>query len=111
MSHDAGGMVREWLSELVKTMLAPEKGLFEKADTHQLTYRIKESSGIMPQCVKLFNFLGMVTGKALFDRIPLNLCLAKPIFKYLAGETAKLEDIIYIDESVSQCFFFLIRGL
>jgi hypothetical protein len=35
---------------------------------------------------KYFLFVGKVIAKALFDRIPLNICLNRSIFKALLGE-------------------------
>jgi len=104
MSNDAGGMIREWLSELIKSLLEPTMNLFIKCDTHEISYRINENSDQIPKFVDYFYFLGMLIGKSLFDRIPLNLCLSKTIFKFLANETCTLEDIKFIDESV-----FLLR--
>ena len=100
LSQDAGGMIREWLSELIKVLLAQSTGLFERCDIKEITYKIKESSIALPIGIKLFMFMGTIIGKALFERVPLNLCLTKTIYKFLTGEFPTLQDIQFLDESV-----------
>ena len=100
MSNDAGGMIREWMSALVKIIMSSSLGLFERCDTPIVNYKIKESSAQHPGCDDLFSFFGQIIGKALFDRIPLNLCFARTIFKYFTEKPFALDDIQFLDESV-----------
>lgn len=100
LSQDAGGMIREWTSELIKAFQSPQIGLFERCDTPKITYRIKESSCFIPQFRELFHLLGLVVGKALFDRIPLNLCFSKTMYKFLKSRTFEVDDIESLDQSV-----------
>lgn len=88
------------MAVLTKTLLEEKTGLFERCDTHQASYRIKESSVQIPHFQSLFRFMGKLIGKAMFDRIPINLCFPRAMYKLLAGEKLALDDVQSIDESV-----------
>jgi hypothetical protein len=45
----------------------------------------------------MFTFFGKLIGKALFDRIPVNLCLNRQIYLALLGKTS-LQDFAALDE-------------
>lgn len=71
----------------MKELLSPNLGLFTMATTSEFSYKINEDSKYIDNYVTLFFFFGKILGKALFDRIPLNVCLNKSIFKALVGES------------------------
>lgn len=50
------------------------------------SYKINEDSSFMENHLTLFYFFGKILGKALFDRVPLNICLNVSVFKALVGE-------------------------
>jgi E3 ubiquitin-protein ligase HUWE1 len=90
----------------MKELLSPNLGLFTIANTTEFSYRINEDSKFIDNCFTLFYFFGKILGKALFDRIPLNLCLNKSIFKAILGETNEndyrnLDEFKNIDFNVS----------
>lgn len=97
LSKDAGGLSREFFTTLMKELLSPNLGLFTVANTTEFSYRINEDSKYIDNCLTLFYFFGKILGKAMFDRIPLNLCLNKSIFKALVGETTE-NDYTNLDE-------------
>jgi hypothetical protein len=90
----------------MKELLSPNLGLFTVATTTEFSYKINEDSKYIDNHRTLFFFFGKILGKALFDRIPVNVCLNKAIFKALAGETTEnaysnLEEFKNIDYNVS----------
>lgn len=85
LSKDAGGLSREFFTTLMKELLSPNLGLFTVANTTEFSYKINEDSKYIDNNLTLFFFFGKILGKALFDRIPLNVCLNKSIFKALIG--------------------------
>ena len=99
-TSDAGGFLREWASELIKEFFSPKLGLFERCDTPQITYKIKESSSLIPRYKNFFRLFGLVVGKSLFEKIPMNLCFTLSIYKCLNEEPFTLDDVKYLDESV-----------
>ena len=105
LSKDAGGLSREFFTTLIKELLSPNIGLFVVANTSEFSYKINEDSKYIDNNLTLFYFFGKMLGKALFDRIPLNVCLNKSVFKALTGETKEkhfenLEEFRNIDYNV-----------
>lgn len=89
----------------MKELLSPNLGLFVVANTTEFSYRINEDSKYIDNHRTLFYFFGKILGKAMFDRIPLNVCLNKAIFKALVGETSEnsydnLDEFKHIDINV-----------
>ena len=85
---------------LVKTLLAQKTGLFVRCDTHEVNYTIAESSSQVPRWAEMLLFMGRLIGKAVLERIPLNLCLARPCYKAILGKLPELADIQGLDECV-----------
>jgi len=100
LSNDAGGMIREWMTVLISIFLSETTGLFTRCDTHEISYKIKENSNQKYGFREMFLFLGKLIGKSLFDRIPLNLCFAKTIYKNILNDSIELEDVKYLDGGV-----------
>lgn len=73
--------------------------LFKRCDTDQISYFINEESSKIPNCAELFEFIGIFLAKAIWDKIPLNLCLNPLILRYLLGnkEDADIEDVKHFD--------------
>lgn len=71
----------------MKELLSPNLGLFTVANTTEFSYKINEDSKYIDNHHTLFFFFGKILGKALFDRVPLNVCLNSSIFKCLVGDT------------------------
>lgn len=75
------------------------------ASTPEFSYKVNEDSLYIDNHRTLFFFFGKVLGKALFDNIPVNVCLNKSIFKTLLGQTSEsdyalLEEFQNIDYNV-----------
>lgn len=110
--QDAGGLAREFFTTLMKELLSPNLGLFTVASTQEFSYKINEDSRYIDNYLTLFYFFGLILGKALFDRIPINVCLNKAIFKALVGETdeksySNLDEFKHIDYNVYNSLKFL----
>ena len=84
-SHDAGGLSREYFSMLMNELLSPERRLFQSANTTEFSYKINEDSIAIENSLQYFYFFGQILGKALFDHIPLNVCLNRSVLKALLG--------------------------
>lgn len=85
ISHDAGGLSREFFNMLMKELVSENLGLFMTANTLEFSYKINDDSMYIENYLTLFYFFGKVLAKAMFDHIPLNMCLNKTIFKALLG--------------------------
>lgn len=96
---------------IVKEVFSENLGLFSTATTLDFSFKINEDSKYIDNYLTIFYFFGQILGKALFDHIPLNVCLNKSVFKAILGETAEsdyknLEDFKQIDFNVSDFIGF-----
>lgn len=48
----------------------------------------------------LFNLVGKILGKCLFERIPLNIYLDYTLLKHILGQKTELEDLKHFDSQV-----------
>lgn len=98
-SSDAGGISKEWFGLLVKKMQDPASKLFKKCETEEMLFFPDEESKSDPAHLDHFEFLGLAIAKALFDKIPLNLCLNRQVYKYLLDihDDCVLDDLRHFD--------------
>ncbi|RHY70701.1 hypothetical protein DYB30_013128, partial [Aphanomyces astaci] len=73
---DAGGLFKEFWTELSQLAFDPHYGLFQCSDVDHLLFPNPSSSLIHSNDVLLFEFLGRILGKALFENI-VNLMFLK----------------------------------
>lgn len=73
--QDQGGISREFFTQIAKDILSEGIGLFSKGNTEEFSYIVAPLSYEIKDHQKLFAFFGKLIGKALFDHIPVNLCL------------------------------------
>lgn len=104
-SQDAGGISREFFTQVTKEILSEGIGLFTKANTDEFSYVVSPTSYEISEYQMLFRFFGKLMGKALFDRIPVNLCLNKQVYLALLRKTSvddyhELEDFRHQDTAV-----------
>ena len=83
-----GGVSREFFTTIMKEMLSDAFGLFVTANTEQFSYKIADDSRTILGYAEFFTFFGRLLGKALFDRVPLNLCLNRAIYMAILGQTS-----------------------
>lgn len=96
--QDAGGLIREWLTVLFKTFLDENYNLFEKADTDDFSYLIKQNFQGSFDKLDQYYFIGQILGKALLENLTVNCCLNKLVYKIILEENAVLEDMVFIDK-------------
>jgi hypothetical protein len=70
---DAGGVFKEFLSSLVERAFDANFGLFLRNPAAQL-YPNPDSAAVVPNDGKLFEFVGSVLGKAVFEGIQVCSC-------------------------------------
>jgi hypothetical protein len=100
VSHDAGGLIREWYTIIFKTLLSDEIGLFEKADTDEYSFCISQNCITSIDNLDLFYFIGKILAKALLDNLTVNACFNKLIYKLILDEKLTLDDLIFINKPV-----------
>ena len=96
-SFDAGGLIREWLTILFKTILDEKTGLFERSDTDEIGYLLKQDLNPSKDVLNKYFFIGRVLAKALLENLTVNCCFNKVVYQLILGETIQLNDLVFID--------------
>lgn len=113
VAQDAGGLMREWITELTKSLFSEETGIFKQIKTNsKLAYFPSSNSRYMyPSEYKdYFRFTGQVFAKALFEKIPVMVNLNKTLLKLLVGQRPKdvsIEDLKDYDMQIYQSIKFM----
>ena len=76
-----------------------------KTATNEVYYKLNENADIIIDNLQKFKLLGKIVGKAVFDRIPINLAFCRPLLKMLLNQKIELEDIKLYDFQVIIRFF------
>ena len=97
-SSDAGGLIREWLTILFKELMDEKTGLFERSETDEVSYIIKQNILDTKENRDKYYFIGKVLAKALLENLTVNCCFNKVIYQLILGEKIKFEDLIFIDK-------------
>ena len=96
-SHDAGGLIREWLTILFQKILDKDTGLFQRSDTDEVGYIIKPNLYPSKELMNKYYFIGRVLAKALLENLTVNCCFNKVIYQLILGEKIELKDLVFID--------------
>ena len=96
-SHDAGGLIREWLTILFQKILDKDTGLFQRSDTDEVGYIIKPNLYPSKELMNKYYFIGRVLAKALLENLTVNCCFNKVIYQLILGEKIELNDLVFID--------------
>ena len=102
---DVGGVMKEWMYTVTCELFKRETGLFLRADTEEVRYRINPQSP--SSALPLFTLTGKVLGKALFDGVPLNCPLIPPLYRELSGQKTKLSDLKFADKSLYESLSYI----
>lgn len=70
------------------------------ADTKNLRYKINPNKEMTPEILRKYHFFGRFVGKAVFERIPLNLYFDRCLIKHMIDACIVLHDIKFIDKDV-----------
>ena len=87
VAQDAGGLMREWITEITKVIFKNDTGLFKWSKSeHDMTYiinpRAKEHFSDFEHLGYL-RFAGSILGKAIFEKIPLVPAISKGLLRDL----------------------------
>lgn len=105
IAMDAGGLLREWFTLLMKTMFSEENGLFQSTQTGCVSYNFKIPAKESRN--REYNLLGKAIGKAVFEKTPVYAPFTRIIFKHLVQESIKLEDISYVDIELYKSLLYI----
>ena len=115
VSRDVGGISREFFTTIMQELFNEGYGLFKAANTEQFSYKVAVDSSEIQGHEELFYFFGKLLGKAMFDRIPLNLCLNRSIFNALLGKVSEQDyldtkQFKHVDLNVANSLKFILEN-
>eukprot|EP01012_Entosiphon_sulcatum_P001095 TRINITY_DN10196_c0_g1_i1.p1 TRINITY_DN10196_c0_g1~~TRINITY_DN10196_c0_g1_i1.p1 ORF type:complete len:1062 (+),score=170.23 TRINITY_DN10196_c0_g1_i1:32-3187(+) len=110
---DAGGLFKEFVTEVVKRAFDPRFGLFTTTDEENPHLYPNPNSGRLHSEVgtmnhlRLFTFLGRIAAKALYEGIVADLRFADFFLNFLLGKGNLVEDLSSLDPALYKNLLFL----
>lgn len=74
--------------------------LFKRSEGQEFSFKINPKSKSNPEILILYNLVGKIIGKSLFERIPLNIYLDISLIKNILNQPILFEDIRKFDSQV-----------
>ena len=97
---DYGGVSREFFFLLSHEMFNPFYCLFEYSAHDNYTIQINPNSGINPEHLNYFKFIGRVVGLGIFHRRFLDAFFVGALYKMMLGKKVVLQDMEGVDAEV-----------
>ena len=88
---DAGGLTKDWFSLIAKEIFNPNFALFVL--TENQTYQPNPFSGINPQHIEYFNFIGKVIARAIIQGQYVKFHLVRSFIRQILRLPLKLNDL------------------
>lgn len=103
IAHDAGGLTKEWLGLLINEVFNEKNGLFRLSNSCEPRYLPTPHN----ENVEYYFLTGLVLGKAIFENIPLNCALCKPLLKHLLNQKCHRHDLKHQDQDLYNSFHYM----
>jgi E3 ubiquitin-protein ligase NEDD4 len=94
---DYGGVSRKWFFLLSHEMFNPSYGLFEYSAHDNYTLQINPASGVNPEHLDYFKFIGRVLGLAVFHHRFLDAYFVPGFYKMVLNKKVNLKDLEAVD--------------
>lgn len=107
---DYGGVAREWFYLLSHEMLNPYYGLFQYSREDIYTLQINPDSGVNPEHLSYFHFVGRVIGMAIFHGHYLDGGFTMPFYKQLLSKSVTLEDLESVDPDLHRSLCWMLEN-
>ncbi|XP_058465974.1 E3 ubiquitin-protein ligase SMURF2 [Malaya genurostris] len=107
---DYGGVAREWLHLLSREMLNPQYGLFQYSGDDRYSLQINQDSGINPDHLSYFHFVGRILGVAVFHNHVLDGGFTLPFYKQLLNKPITLNDIEDVDPDLHRSLTWMLEN-
>ena len=95
---DAGGLMKEWYSLLIREIFSLNRALFQPLETNQSAF-IPNPRSINSD---YFHFVGIFIGKAIIENIPIECHLSRSMYKLMLGRSLTLFDLKEVDTANHQ---------
>lgn len=90
---DAGGVTREWFQVLARGMFDPNYALWQPVASDRTTFHPSPLSGVNPEHLMYFKFIGRIIGKALHEGRVLDCHFSRAVYKRILGKSPNLKDL------------------
>lgn len=107
---DYGGVSREWFFLLSHEIFNPSYGLFEYSTHDNYTLQINSASGINPDHLSYFKFIGRTVGLAIFHRRFLDAYFVPSFYKMLLGKPVSLPDLEAVDADLHRSLVWMLEN-
>ncbi|KAF8158110.1 HECT-domain-containing protein [Crassisporium funariophilum] len=107
---DYGGVSREWFFLLSHEILNPSYGLFEYSTHDNYTLQISHASGINPDHLSYFKFIGRCLGLAIFHRHFLDTYFVPSFYKMILGKRVALVDLEAVDADLHRSLVWMLEN-
>ncbi|XP_055838809.1 E3 ubiquitin-protein ligase Smurf1 isoform X2 [Episyrphus balteatus] len=107
---DYGGVAREWLYLLSREMLNPQYGLFQYSRDDHYTLQINPDSGVNPDHLSYFHFVGRILGIAVFHGHCMDGGFTTPFYKQLLNKPITLNDIEGVDPDLHRSLTWMLEN-
>lgn len=100
--------IREWFFLLSHEIFNPSYGLFEYSTHDNYTLQINPASGINPDHLSYFKFIGRTVGLAIFHRRFLDAYFVPSFYKMLLGKPVSLPDLEAVDADLHRSLLWML---
>ncbi|KAJ6613271.1 hypothetical protein B0H10DRAFT_2048963 [Mycena sp. CBHHK59/15] len=107
---DYGGVSREWFFLLSHEIFNPSYGLFEYSTHDNYTLQINPASGINPDHLSYFKFIGRCLGLAIFHRRFLDAYFVPSFYKMILRKTMALADLEAVDADLHRSLGWMLEN-
>jgi len=107
---DYGGLTREFFFLLSHEMFNPDYSLFQYSHENSYTLKINPKSGINPEHLFYFKFIGRVVGMAIFHDRFLDISFTVPLYKGLLNKKPNFNDLESVDPTLYRNFKWLLEN-
>ncbi|EDR13792.1 uncharacterized protein LACBIDRAFT_309180 [Laccaria bicolor S238N-H82] len=107
---DYGGVSREWFFLLSHEIFNPSYGLFEYSTHDNYTLQINPASGINPDHLSYFKFIGRCLGLAIFHRRFLDAYFVPSFYKMILGKHMALADLESVDSDLHRSLVWMLEN-
>ncbi|KXN88286.1 putative E3 ubiquitin-protein ligase hulA [Leucoagaricus sp. SymC.cos] len=105
---DYGGVSREWFFLLSHEIFNPSYGLFEYSTHDNYTLQINHASGINPDHLSYFKFIGRTVGLAIFHRRFLDAYFVPSLYKMILSKHVSIADLEAVDADLHRSLVWML---
>ncbi|KAG1715721.1 hypothetical protein ID866_1437 [Astraeus odoratus] len=107
---DYGGVSREWFFLLSHEVFDPSYGLFQYSAHDNYTLQINWLSGINPDHLSYFKFIGRIVGLTIFHRRFLDAYFVPSFYKMILGKKPVLSDLEGVDAELHRSMVWMLNN-